>query len=99
MVAQLRMYRAKPGELDAFVDEWRRRVVPLRRRAGFSVLGAWTVREEERFVWIIACEGDRRAFEARDAAYYASPDRTSLRPDPARHLAETKTWIMDDAPR
>ena len=89
---------AKEGELEAFVAEWRTRVVPLRRRMGFEVLGAWTIPEENRFVWIIQYPGDRKAFEARDAAYYAAPERKALTPDPRRHLAEVRTWIMTPAP-
>ncbi len=94
MVAQLRMYKAKTGELDAFVHEWTRSVVPLRRKFGFTVAGAWTIPEENRFVWILTLEGDRKAFEDRDAAYYASPERTSLQPDPARHLEAVEHWLL-----
>lgn len=97
MIAQLRMYRAKDGELDAFVDEWRRGVVPLRRSFGFAVVGAWTIPDENRFVWVISLDGDRKAFEDRDAAYYASPERKSLQPDPARHLASVEHWLMTPA--
>lgn len=88
------MYRAKEGELEAFVKEWRASVVPLRRKMGFEVAGAWTIPEENRFVWIVQIPGDRKAFEDRDAAYYAAPERKALQPDPRRHLAEVQTWIM-----
>jgi len=90
---QLRMYRVKDGELDAWIDEWRRRVLPLRRSAGFEVLGPWVEREERLFVWLLG----HHDFEAADAAYYASPERTSLDPDPARHLEEIRSWLMEDA--
>lgn len=93
MAAQLRMYKAKEGELDAFISEWRAGVVPLRRRFGFRVEGAWAVREKDEFVWIISYDGPE-GFEARDAAYYASPERKALTPDPARHLVHTDTRIM-----
>jgi hypothetical protein len=46
---QLRIYRAKTGELDQFVDEWREHVLPLRKAKGFDVLGPW-VTEDDRFV-------------------------------------------------
>lgn len=97
MVAQLRIYTAKDGELDAFVEEWKRGVVPLRRKFGFTVVGAWTIPEENRFVWILSFDGDRKAFEDRDAAYYASQERTSLLPDPARRLAVVDHWLMTSA--
>jgi hypothetical protein len=93
MASQLRMYRAKEGELDAFVREWRTGVLPLRRKFGFRVEGAWAIREKGEFMWVISYDGPE-GFEARDAAYYASPERKAMSPDPARHLAQTDTRLM-----
>ena len=87
---QLRMYRVRPGEMDEWIREWSEQVLPLRRRQGFSVLGPWVAREEDLFVWLVG----HRDLEAANAAYYASPERRSLDPDPARHLAETNAWIV-----
>jgi len=75
VAAQLRMYETKDGEPDACVQEWTRGVAPLRRTFGFTVAGAWTIPEEDRFVWFLSRDGDRKAFEERDAAYYASSER------------------------
>ncbi len=93
MVSQLRMYVAKEGHLDEFVREWRAGVVPLRQKFGFKVEGAWTIPAKNEFIWIISYNGPD-GFEARDAAYYASPERKALAPDPARHLAQTDTRLM-----
>lgn len=93
-VAQLRSYRVQEGSLLQFVQEWRQGVVPLRRRLGFRVEGAWTMEEESRFVWIISLEGTRADFEERDAAYYGSEERKSLQPDPARLLEQTEHHLM-----
>ena len=54
---QLREYTVKPGELKEWVDEWRKRIVPLRERHGFRILGAWTVDGTDQFVWIISYDG------------------------------------------
>jgi len=97
MVSQLRMYQVKEGELDAFVREWKTSVVPLRRKFGFKVEGAWTIPATSEFIWIISYGGPD-GFEARDAAYYASPERKALTPDPARHLAHTDTRLMTPVP-
>lgn len=97
MVSQLRMYRAKEGELDAFIEEWRAKILPLRRKFGFKVEGAWTKRETGEFIWIISYEGPE-GFEARDAAYYDSPERKAVSPSPARHLAEQNTRLMTSVP-
>ena len=84
---QLRMYGAKPGALDAFVEEWREHVLPLRRARGFEVLGPW-IAEDGQFVWLIGAAD----VEAADAAYYASAERNAITPDPARHI-ESATHI------
>ena len=89
---QLRDYRTKPGELTAFIDEWRAGVVPLRQQFGFTVIGAWAIEAEDRFVWILGYDGPE--FEARDAAYYDSPERAALEPDPARRIAEMEIRMM-----
>jgi hypothetical protein len=86
---ELRLYRAKPGELDDFVLEWSHHVLPLRRAHGFEVLGPW-ITDDERFVWIIGHDDLATA----DAAYYASAERAAIEPDPARHLAETEHVVM-----
>ncbi len=93
MVSQLRMYTAKAGELDAFIGEWKANVVPLRRKFGFRIEGAWALREKNEFVWIISYDGPE-GFAARDAAYYASPERKALTPDPGRHLEHVDTRLM-----
>jgi hypothetical protein len=79
---QLRTYGVLPGHAEDFAREWREQVVPLRRRHGFEVVGGWIVEEGDRFVWIVGHED----FEAADRAYYESPERAAMDPDPRRHL-------------
>ena len=93
MKYQVREYSVKPGAMQAWIDEWRARVVPLRRRHGFEVLGAWTVDGTDQFVWIIRYDGPKTWQEA-DAGYYASPERKAMVPDPARHLSQTSGRLM-----
>jgi hypothetical protein len=92
---QLREYTVKPGEMDAWIAEWREKIVPVRNKHGFEVLGAWTVDGSDQFIWIITHRGPKSWQEA-DADYYASPERKAINPDPARHLAHTQTRLMTD---
>jgi hypothetical protein len=91
---QLRRYVVNLGELDAFIEEWRREVVPLRERFGFHVEGAWVVRDEHRFIWLASYDGDD-GFEAASERYYRSPARAAVQPDPSRLLAEIETTLME----
>lgn len=84
MAVELRDYRIAEGSLDRWVEEWLSGIAPLRRELGFSIDRAWTVEEDSRFVWLLSHPGDWEAFEAADEAYYDSPQRASLDPNPAR---------------
>ena len=96
MEFQLRMYRIADGRLDEFVDEWRRVVLPLRRRLGFSVVGPWINRDESRFVWLVGYDGN--IGEANDR-YYSSDERAAIYPDPARFVAEQQTMSLQTIER
>lgn len=91
----LRVYTINSGEMDAWIDEWRAHVAPLRRSLGFRVLGPWIDWEGGKFVWLLGYEGDD-GFAAADARYYASPERLSLTPDPARHIAHAEQHLLRD---
>ena len=87
MEFQLRRYRIRQGCLDEFVTVWREQLVPLRESFGFVIVGAWTIPEENEFVWIVAHE----RMETASAEYYESPDRTAVSPPP-RDLLETVSF-------
>ncbi len=90
---QLRDYRVLPNALAEWVKEWDEKVRPLREQHGFKVVGAWTIEAESRFVWILSWEGDV-SFEDADRAYYESPERLALAPDPARHIVSSEHWML-----
>jgi hypothetical protein len=90
MTYQLRIYDIQEGALQAFTEEWRKQIVPLRKRFGFEIVGAWTVEDANQFVWIIAHDD----FEAADKTYYDSPERAAMDPDPRRLIREADTRLM-----
>jgi hypothetical protein len=92
MLFQLRMYRVRPGALDEWIEEWREHVLPLRRAKDFTVIGPWIRREEDLFVWLVGHDD----LDSANEAYYSSPERASIDPDPARHLVSTETWTVED---
>jgi hypothetical protein len=96
---QLRDYRIRTGELDRFVEAWQARLAPLRRASGFTIPGAWTVPEEDRFIWLLEHPGDWEAFAEADAAYYASPERRAIDPDPAALIDDQRTLRLSPVPR
>jgi NIPSNAP len=90
---QLRMYTVKPGEMDAWCQEWGENILPLRLQRGFRVVGPWVIDETNQFVWMLEHDGD---FEVADSRYNESPERKELDPNPARHLEKTERWMLRD---
>ncbi len=75
------------------MTEWRAHVVPLRRKFGFEVVAAGIDRETSTFAWLVSYQGD---FAARDAEYYASPEREAMEPDPARHIVSSEKRLLSE---
>jgi NIPSNAP len=86
---ELRDYRIRHGQMEAWIEGWKSGVVPLREKAGFHIIGAWVDRQNDRFVWLIGYAGVGE-FESANHRYYSSDERASLRPDPAKLIEEAK---------
>ena len=93
MPSQLRIYTINRGKLDDFVTAWRAGVYPLRQRFGFTIDAAWVIGERNEFVWVLTYDGPEE-WQAREAAYYASPERAALDPDPAQYIARAEQWFI-----
>lgn len=91
---QLRDYRIKAGELDRFAELWTKSVRPLRTKRGFVVESAWKIPTEDRFVWIVSYDGPD-GWEAANRAYYESPERKAMRPDPASFIIGQSTAFIE----
>ncbi|GAA3736948.1 hypothetical protein HDA32_005504 [Spinactinospora alkalitolerans] len=87
--SQHRVYTAKEGLLDAWVERWRAEVVPLRLEFGFTIDGAWVDRERNQFVWTLSYDGPE-GFEERNRQYWASPKRDAMGLDPNDYLVSTE---------
>jgi hypothetical protein len=89
---ELRIYSIEDGRLEDFLGAWIAGVVPLRRKFGFSI-DAWTVPGENTVVWMLTYHGEG-TFEDAERAYYASPERATLEPDPAQFITKMeKRWL------
>ncbi len=91
MRSQLRIYSIKDGLLGEFVDFWRAEIVPLRRRFGFDVAGAWADAETRTFAWVVS----HPEFDRAAADYYDSPDRKLLSRDPGDFIESSELRMME----
>src|SRR5207245_8277933 len=94
MITQLRMYTINRGKMDDFVRAGRSGVYPLRQRHGFRIEGAWIVKERNQVVWLMSDDGSD--WEAKDKAYYESPERAVLDADPAQFSARSEQCCLTE---
>ena len=85
MEYRVRVTRVEPGRMEDFVHEWTANVARLRRRRGFTIVGAWVLEGRDEFMWILGYDGEE-GFDAADDAYRASEERRAMEPDPSRFV-------------
>ena len=95
MVRQIRIYTINRGKLHQFAQEWQEKIRPLRLELGFQVDSAWLIEETNQFVWLLSYDGPED-WETKDAAYYLSPARLKMKPNPARLIARVEEYVADD---
>ena len=89
---ELREYTIRAGQLDRFVELGSPGVRPLQEKKGFHVEAAGRVPDEDRFVWVLSYDGPD--WDTAQRAYYDSPERKALDPDPAELIvARRKSFI------
>jgi hypothetical protein len=96
MPTQIRIYTINRGQLQQFAKEWDEKIRPLRESLGFKVSAAWILEETNQFVWILSYDGPEQ-WDTLDAAYYASPTRLQMDPNPARLIARAEEYIAETA--
>jgi hypothetical protein len=92
MEYQLRIYKVKDGLMETFLGIFPA-VVEARQAVGFEVAGAWMIPAENQFIWIV---GSEDGIEATSERYYASEQRRSIEPEPAKLLEtiDTRTMVI-----
>ena len=96
MASELRVFTINRGQMDLFLDAWFRGVYPLRLKHGHAIQGPWIIPERNEFVWIVSHDGPG-SWEEREGAYYASPERVGMDPDPLQYVAKVDHWFVTPA--
>jgi hypothetical protein len=94
IMQQLRIYTIHRGKIDEFAGLWRQGIAPLREKVGFQVQGAWVIRETNQFVWLIGYDGPEE-WAVIDQAYFDSPERKKMDPDPAQYIARVEQYFVE----
>lgn len=77
MITELRTYTINRGAMDEFVGTFNDTLMPLYKRLGIYVIGAWVNRAQNEFVWmrVYDDEADR---EAKNKAFQTSPEQVAM---------------------
>lgn len=94
MTDQLRIYRIKPGTMDAYLRLWRDHLLAAREAYGFRVVNAWVTADGAEFAWVVRHEGPG-TFEEADKRYYDSPERAALPASPAEYIEHMELRLME----
>jgi hypothetical protein len=72
MIVQIRIYTINRGEMDAFLDHFKRETLPLHEQVGLPVISTYVNRPQNEFIWVrtFADAADQEAKQKafRDAA-------------------------------
>jgi len=96
-ISQLRMYTIQEGCMNEWIKGWSEGVVPLRRKHGFRIDGAWVAKDKNMFVWILSYDGPED-WKEKNEAYYDSAERKALQPDPARLIVKIEEMLLSPVP-
>jgi hypothetical protein len=97
MTNQLRIYTINRDKLDEFAQVWKQGVYPLRKKLGFTVSGVWMNRQTNQFIWVVSYNGPK-TWEEMEKAYYSSPERQAMNPDPMQYIARIETYFVESVP-
>lgn len=94
MPLQMRTYTINRGALQTFAEEWKWTIKPLREKIGFDIPNAWMVVETNQFIWLMHYSGSE-SWESLDRKFHQHPERLTMTPNPARHIARMQNVFID----
>ena len=94
MVYQLRIYTINRGMMDSWVKLFNEHIRPLHDRLGIPVENSWVNAEGTEFIWVRRFNNAEEIPE-KEAAYFASPERTALADIPNSHIAKMEVRVIE----
>ena len=94
MVYQLRIYTINRGMMDSWVKLFNEHIRPLHDRLGIPVENSWVNAEGTEFIWVRRFNNIEEIAE-KEAAYFASPERTALADIPTSHIAKMEVRVIE----
>ena len=95
MVAQLRIYTINRGMMNSWLKLFNEHIRPLHDRLGIPVQNAWVNADRTEFIWVRRFN-DVEDIPAKEAEYFASPERTALGDQPTSHIAKIEVRVIEE---
>ena len=97
MVSQLRIYTINRGMMDSWLDLFEKHIRPLHKKLGIPVERSWVNADRTEFLWVRTFNSVEEIPE-KEAAYFASPERTALGDIPTSHIAKMEVRVIEAVP-
>ncbi len=95
MVAQLRIYTINRGMMDSWLKLFNEHIQPLPERLGIPVQNSWVNADRTEFIWVRRFNNVEE-IPAKEAEYFASPERTALGDQPTSHIAKIEVRVIEE---
>ena len=96
MAAQLRVYTINRGMMDSWLEVFNQHIRPLHDRLGIPVVSSYVNADRTEFIWIRRFDSAEE-IPAKEAEFFASPERQALGDIPPRHIAKMEVRVMEEA--
>lgn len=97
MVYQLRIYTINRGMMDSWVKLFNEHIRPLHDRLGIPVEQSWVNTDRTEFIWVRRFNSAEE-IPAKEAEYFASPERKALADRPTSHIAKMEVRVIEAVP-
>lgn len=95
MPAQLRIYTINRGMMDSWLEVFNQHIRPLHDRLGIPVVSSYVNADRTEFIWIRRFDSIAE-IPAKEAEFFASPERKALGDIPPSHIAKMEVRVMEE---
>lgn len=71
MISQIRIYTINKGEMDHFLEQFKKDVMPLHEKIGVPIVGTWVNRPQNEFIWVRSYK-DKAEMETKGKEFQAA---------------------------
>ena len=94
MVSQLRTYTINKGMMDSWLKVFDEEIRPIHEKLGMPVEATWVNADRTDFIWVRSFDSVE-AIPAKEAEYFASPERKALGDRPTSHIAKIEVRLIE----